>query len=313
MILTGIDEAALGPNLGPFCAVSISFHLKEHGDKPPNLYTKLKSVVSSETGVPHRLPVGDSKKLYNPRTGLSTLERSVTAFLTAAGVALPCSLASLLRAICPLQIDPITTGRTPWMSGWEEVMIPAPPDDGVCAKLIRLLEKQNIQLARPQARFVPASLFNDELDAHQGKAGALRSIISPLLAPALLQEEHQRHVTVDRQGGRRYYGEWLMELMPGAPLRSVEEGPKRSAYNAGNTYVSFLVGADAQYLEVALASMMAKYLRERAMELFNRYWQKQLPGLKATAGYPTDAKRFLAALEEAQLMPEKKAFLVRRL
>ncbi len=50
--------------------------------------------------------------------------------------------------------------------------------------------------------------------------------------------------------------------------------------------------ADAQFLPVAVASMLAKYLREICMEQFNQFWKHQLPELEPTAGYPVDAARF---------------------
>ena len=43
----------------------------------------------------------------------------------------------------------------------------------------------------------------------------------------------------------------------------------------------------------ALASIACKYLRELFMNQLNEYWQKKVPGLDPTAGYPVDAKRFL--------------------
>jgi len=46
--------------------------------------------------------------------------------------------------------------------------------------------------------------------------------------------------------------------------------------------------------------LTAKYLRELAMEAFNRYWTSRVPGLRATAGYPVDARRFLAETEAAR-------------
>ena len=42
--------------------------------------------------------------------------------------------------------------------------------------------------------------------------------------------------------------------------------------------------------------MAAKYLREVCMLQFNRHWVAKVPGLKPTAGYPTDAGRFFAAI-----------------
>ncbi len=40
--------------------------------------------------------------------------------------------------------------------------------------------------------------------------------------------------------------------------------------------------------------MTAKYARERAMAELNAWFCERVPGLKPTAGYPTDAKRWLA-------------------
>jgi ribonuclease HII len=55
--------------------------------------------------------------------------------------------------------------------------------------------------------------------------------------------------------------------------------------------------ADGQHMSVALASLIAKYLRERLMSQFNRFWTLRVPGLKPTAGYPVDARRFLDEIE----------------
>ena len=57
--------------------------------------------------------------------------------------------------------------------------------------------------------------------------------------------------------------------------------------------------ADAGGGPVAVASMLAKYLREVCMRQFNRYWAGHVPGLKPTAGYPVDAKRFYADIRPA--------------
>ena len=46
--------------------------------------------------------------------------------------------------------------------------------------------------------------------------------------------------------------------------------------------------------------MVSKYLRELAMLAFNAFWMAQVPGLKPTAGYPVDAKRFRREIEQAQ-------------
>jgi hypothetical protein len=65
--------------------------------------------------------------------------------------------------------------------------------------------------------------------------------------------------------------------------------------------------AEQASLPVALASMVAKYLRELFMRQFNRFWVERVPGLIPTAGYPGDARRFYEAIRPAMKklsMPE---------
>lgn len=57
--------------------------------------------------------------------------------------------------------------------------------------------------------------------------------------------------------------------------------------------VIFEVDADSRHFPVALASMTAKLVRELAMMRFNRYWGDRLAEIKPTAGYRTDARRWL--------------------
>jgi len=46
---------------------------------------------------------------------------------------------------------------------------------------------------------------------------------------------------------------------------------------------------------------------------FNRFWQGRVPGLKPTAGYPSDAKRFYDAIRPAaQRLGVPVAVLLRR-
>ena len=54
-------------------------------------------------------------------------------------------------------------------------------------------------------------------------------------------------------------------------------------------------------MPVALASMTAKYHRELAMRALNQYWQNRVDGLRTTAGYPVDAKRFKSEIAATQV------------
>ena len=72
--------------------------------------------------------------------------------------------------------------------------------------------------------------------------------------------------------------------------------PRRAAIasscSTGPITVTFRPRADGDSVAVALASMLCKYLREVCMRQFNRFWATHVPGIKPTAGYPGDAKRF---------------------
>jgi len=110
-------------------------------------------------------------------------------------------------------------------------------------------------------------------------------------------------VTIDRLGGRKDYIPLLSESFPES-MAVEEQGTdgKGSIYmlvgNGPATALLFREKADRDYPAVALASMAAKYVRELLMARFNRWWGAQLPGLKSTAGYPVDAKRWLAETTE---------------
>ena len=50
---------------------------------------------------------------------------------------------------------------------------------------------------------------------------------------------------------------------------------------------------DGKHAPVALASVLAKTVRELFMESLNTWFAEQVPGVRPTAGYPQDARRFL--------------------
>ena len=72
-----------------------------------------------------------------------------------------------------------------------------------------------------------------------------------------------------------------------------------SPWCVSRAHVTFQPRADAEHFSVALASMVSKYVREVLMGEFNRFWCEQVPGLKPTAGYPGDSRRFYDAIRPA--------------
>ena len=129
-------------------------------------------------------------------------------------------------------------------------------------------------------------------------------------------------LVVDRQGGRTRYAPLLAALLPRARLEVVRERPGRCEYrltappeggrgrrvSARRMRIVFAERAELRSLPVALASCLAKYARETCMDAFNVYFGALQSGLRPTAGYTTDGRRWLAeavaALHEAGLDPD---------
>ena len=81
------------------------------------------------------------------------------------------------------------------------------------------------------------------------------------------------------------------------------EGRAESRYElqAGDRPIEFCFRTKGEdFLPSALASMTAKYLRELAMGALNAFWQRHVPDLRATAGYPQDARRFRQQIAKAK-------------
>lgn len=138
------------------------------------------------------------------------------------------------------------------------------------------------------------------------------------------QEDHRVGVVCDRLGGRASYRTMLEREISDASVEVLEETDRRSRYVLTSRHgspqrrmgVTFLTESEQHYLPVALASMTAKYVRELAMLRFNQHWNslyRELHGkdLAPTAGYATDARRWLAQVGEDVLGRADRDALVR--
>ena len=157
-----------------------------------------------------------------------------------------------------------------------------------------------MRLVAIRAAVVEPSRFNRLVRQYDNKAAATSRIAMNLLRGIWHPDDGvEALVVADKHGGRNFYKPLLVETFDGVQILTVEEGAERSVYRVGNGELRFQPRAE-EHGPVALASMTAKYLRELAMHQFNRFWRRQLPGLKPTQGYPVDAKRFRAEIADFQ-------------
>ena len=302
--LIGTDEAGYGPNLGPLVVSATVWWVPD--DLEDDLYARLAdAVVTRPTDASAgRMAMADSKALYKPGKGLRHLERGLLAALGVLGRKTddwPTVWAAL---------DPDSTAvhqAVPWYADYGTTL----PIDADSAEVRSLqtafdqtLDAADVRLVELRSRAVFPREFNRLVDHHDSKGLALSHITLGLLAEVMrpLEDEPIRAVC-DKHGGRNRYAALLGKHFPDGFVEVRDEGARRSTYRFGlanrRVEVSFQTKAES-FLPAALASMASKYLRELAMRALNDFWCKSVDGLRPTAGYPQDAKRFKADIADAQ-------------
>ncbi len=290
MFRAGVDEAGYGPKLGPLSLGACGLD-GEHA-----LWPALAAVVGKRPGR-RPLAVCDSKLLHKPGKPPRELERCALAFVALARGAVPTSLGGLLAA---LDADPGIA--LPWHDLALALPLWEPAESLATAR--EALREAWIGAGLPpltvRAVVSDAPAFNRGVARDGNKASFHLGNVLGLLAGL----PRPFRATVDRLGGRKRYAPALLETFGGL-VQVGEESPARSRYRLSDgSEVSFEVKADREHFLVALASIVAKYVRELFVATLNAFFLARRPGLKPTAGYPTDAGRFLreiaGVLEEGE-------------
>lgn len=309
----GIDEAGYGPNLGPLvqAAVAIRVPREKFGASPGEIVPWWDWLEASTTREKRKalkkLLVDDSKEVFSPTKRTEGLERLENALLM---LGIHPVGKNLWESLAPFWIEPADENLEPWHDPALSF-----PEAGVAPEREKLLGTWKADLAsaglgpvQVRIRMVFPKAFNKAVDRSGSKATVLTDGVGQFLqwgigageGPGLIQSGEGLQVVVDKLGGRDRYGPWLGSLL-GGWVTPGEESLGKSSYRVTfperELSVSFESKADLNHMPVALASMVAKYLRERHMDAFNVWWQSKIEGLPPTAGYPQDAKRFLEGIE----------------
>jgi hypothetical protein len=306
--LIGTDEAGYGPNLGPL-VISASVWQVPDGAGGDDLYRLLGSCVTpapgpaAQDGSPH-VAIADSKVLYQPASGLRRLERGLLAALALLDRR-PTRWRDVWDALSSDSAKPRQS--IPWYADYD-APIPLEADPAETERLARSLRQglaaAGVRLVELRARALFAEQFNRLVEGYGSKGAALSHTTLDLVAAMVgpLGDGPIR-VICDKHGGRNRYGHLLSEHFPESLITIHGESRQRSVYRFGpssrRVEIRFQQKAES-HLPAALASMAAKYLRELAMRALNDFWCGRIRGLRPTAGYPQDAKRFKAQIAAAQ-------------
>jgi hypothetical protein len=299
----GTDEAGYGPNLGPLCIGASAWALPDDA-ATDCFYDRLSAVVCPSADSSPRVAIADSKALYKAGSSLELLERGVLTMLAALD-----RLPKRWRDIWPAldgeslpQIDDLL-----WHDGFDEALpLQGESKDLRSAALLfgDGCEAAAVKLVELQAAVLFPAAYNRAVETCDNKAEVL-SLTTLQLARRVLESlpEGRAVVFCDKHGGRARYGHLLQHVFSDELIGVKCETAELSIYSVrhhGRAIEFRFQPKGERHLPTALASMTAKYLRELAMRPFNAFWQQQVANLKATAGYPTDAKRFFHEIAPAR-------------
>lgn len=297
-ILAGIDEAGLGPVLGPLVVTGTAFRVPDDALDRSLWQTLRATCTSKPSRTDRRLAIADSKKLYKPKGGLGPLERAALVMSAVRGDA-PKTWRGLLDDIAPG-----ATGQLDQYAWYcdEDLALPLGHDVGDVSTRATAIRRDcaahGIEFLGASSEPLPEGHYNRLVSNTRNKAVVLLGLVMRVIDRILKASPDERvRVCVDRLGGRTHYRETLSLSLAGFDMQVLEESDTRSAYrltrSSRTCEIEFLTGGESRHFAIALASVYSKYVRELYMHAFNRYWCGRIDGLRRTAGYYTDAHRWL--------------------
>lgn len=303
MIIAGLDEAGYGPLLGPLVVSGVAWEIPD-ALTDADLWDVLAASIARTPGKKElRLPIADSKVLYDRKAGLIGLERTALVMLRAAGHA-PATMRELVRLAAPRAEGDL--GGYPWYADFDRTLPASTSVEDIATRANAVRRDLAACGIRPVGLFIELICeghFNRHVDRTNNKATVLLEVTLGIVRRILDATTQPVRFCLDRQGGRKEYVEAFKTYLGKSRCTVLEETPTRSAYRMGaksrRWTAEFLTQGETRALLIALASIYSKYLRELLMEGLNGYFRQRVEGLAPTAGYYGDATRFIEAVSPA--------------
>ena len=186
-------------------------------------------IAAPTKGPARRLPIADSKVLYNPGQGIGQLEQGVLVALALLD-SLPATWHEAWEALSGHGSD--IADAVPWHDDYE-ARLPLAAEPAEIERLARKLrsgfERAGVRLRAIGGRAIFPEQFNQLLDAYGNKSDALSAISLELLSEMMAPLAGGRvSVICDKHGGRdhyapllqHYFPEWFVEVAPKAPWKA---------------------------------------------------------------------------------------------
>jgi len=291
--VVGMDEAGYGPNLGPFVMAGVMAKWKGEGD----WVEAFKILSRSAKKKPDSKPlVDDSKKAY-AKEGLEGLEKTVASFFKTKE-----TLGAWLNEKSVFGTTDLA--QETWFKPEENTFLP-----GIDSDVLHSMNSLNFAEAGFESfdcRFfiLPSLAFNEVVEKEDNKGAVLSKGMINIFRhfESNFSQNDSIYGYVDKHGGKNNYSATLQNILNKGLILAGQEGLSESNYKSlgadQNWNFKILPKADVNYPMVGLASMLAKWMRERLMKQFNAYWSELVPGIIPTAGYPGDAPRFYELIKE---------------
>jgi len=302
MYILGIDEAGYGPNLGPLVITGSVWPLPQVENPLETLSQRLVRSGAIAESLKDRnagkgaVFIADSKIAYKGGS-LGPLLEAVLSVLEPKRPESGWTNRNLFTTLDPESENSLS--ENPWDREYCESLAASPE---TVHRFQAALESEGIEPPQLFSKVVFPRKFNESVKQLDSKGTAHAYWVLDLVRRILERLSPSKEpilVLSDKLGARNSYAPLIYTMFEETMIQTIQESAEKSEYRFSfddrTIHLSFQVRGE-RFLPVALASMTSKLLRELAMRSFNAFWQKRLPGLRETAGYPVDAKRFLGEI-----------------